>query len=195
MRWLRLYARSRQIFLSLPATVISGIAAAIPSWSGEQHSPDARSLVLALSAGIAVASTGLGGQDVRLDRTGSLSWAWIRAAHALGIGMAAVTVLLALQVTTETTTLLVIGRAACGLAGLAAIGAAVFGAAFAWAVPFAWCAVAYFVPPSGDRTVEIAAWMFQPADAAPSTWMSAALLVTGLVTYATAGPRPSVLAR
>ncbi|MGW2445762.1 hypothetical protein [Streptomyces sp. NPDC001675] len=195
MRWLFLYARSRHMPLVLLSMVLGTVTVTALAWTGVQNPADPRLPVLALTAGIGAASIGLGGQDVWLDRTAAVRWVPRRAVHTLSIGIVAGTVMMAFRAVDDTATPFVIARASSGLAGLAAIGAALCGAPHAWVTPFSWCAVAYFVPPSQEATGELVAWMIQPADSALSTWTSVVLAVTGVLAYALAGPRPLLSGR
>src|SRR5690349_22742855 len=92
-----LYARSRQVPASLAAMVISAVSvwALAPGGSGEPRDPRLPALLLA--AGVMAASTGLGGQDLELDRTAAIRWVPRRAVHVLLAGAAVAAVLPAVQ--------------------------------------------------------------------------------------------------
>ncbi|MFE6489229.1 hypothetical protein ACFVGN_40740 [Streptomyces sp. NPDC057757] len=189
-RWLTLYARSRQVPVSLAAVVISAVAVwALPRGGGD-GSGDPRLPVLVLAMGAMAASVGLGGQDLALDRTAAIRWAPRRAAHVLLAGAVVGGVLLAVQSTGEdmATTEFVV-RDSAGLMGLAALGAAVSGAQYAWTVPFAWLSYTFFAPPPTSVPTQVATWMLLPPGTAAGTWTALALTVTGTAVYAVAGPR------
>ncbi|MFJ4834472.1 hypothetical protein ACIP79_31865 [Streptomyces sp. NPDC088747] len=188
MRWLTLYARSRQVPVSLAAVLVSAVAV----WAlvrGEGPG-DPRLPVLVLAMGAMAASVGLGGQDLALDRTAAIRWAPRRAAHVLLAGAVVGGVLLAVQNTGEdmATTEFVV-RDSAGLMGLAALGAAISGAQYAWTVPFAWLSYTFFAPPPTSMPTQVATWMLLPPGTAAGTWTALALTVTGIAVYAVAGPR------
>ena len=86
MRWLTLYARSRQVPASLAAVVLSAVAVWALARNGSGGPGDPRLPVLVLAAGATAASIGLGGQDLALDRTAAIRWVPRRAAHVLLVG-------------------------------------------------------------------------------------------------------------
>jgi hypothetical protein len=177
MRWLTLYARSRQI----PMTVAAALITTFAVWS-VTDSPNPRMAALSLVAAIAVLSTGLTGQDPHLDRTAAIRWLPRRFAHAVFIAATAAALLLAF--TTDLAPASVILRDSAGLTGLAAMAAAAFGGSYAWTPPFAWFAVAAFIPPTDDTVTSVATWMFQPPDNPAATWTAAVLAVGGAAFYA-----------
>ncbi|CAM5729822.1 hypothetical protein SHIRM173S_01340 [Streptomyces hirsutus] len=129
VRWLTLYARSRQVPASLAAVVISAVAAWALARDGSGAPADPPLPVLVLAAGAMAASIGLGGQDLALDRTAAIRWVPRRAAHVLLAGAVVGTVLLAVQtmgVDMATTAFVV--RDGAGLMGLVALGAALWAA-------------------------------------------------------------------
>lgn len=69
MRWLTLYARSRQVPASLAALLIGAVAVWPLARDGSGGPGDPRLPVLVLATGAMAASVGLGGQDLALDRT------------------------------------------------------------------------------------------------------------------------------
>ena len=132
VRWLTLYARSRQVPASLAAVVISAVAVwALVARDGGGGPADPRLPVFVLVAGVTAASAGLGGQDLALDRTAAIRWRPRRAAHVLLIGMVVCAVLLAVQAMggQDLATTAFVVRDSAGLMGLAALGAVVCGAA------------------------------------------------------------------
>ncbi|MEU2081198.1 hypothetical protein ABZ569_04730 [Streptomyces albus] len=73
--------------------------------------------------------------------------------------------------------------------GLAALGAALCGAQFAWALPVAWLSFSLLLPPPESLPMRVAAWMVLPPGAAAGAWTAAALTAAGTAAYALAGPR------
>ncbi len=129
MRWLTLYARSRQVPASLAAVVISAVAVWALGRGGDEGPADPRLPVLVLAAGAMAASTGLGGQDPALDRTAAIRWVPRRAGHVLLAGAVVAAVLMAVQTMgADMATTAFVVRDAAGLMGLAALGAALLGA-------------------------------------------------------------------
>ncbi|MET8630261.1 hypothetical protein ABZW30_42250 [Kitasatospora sp. NPDC004669] len=187
MRWLTLYARSRQV----PASAGAVALVALALWALAGPGPvDLGMAVLVLTANVAAASVGLGGWDVVLERTAAIRWAPRRAAHVLLIGAFAGAALLTVQAAgvglapTE-----VVVRDSAGLIGLAALGAALCGAQFAWTLPAGWLAITLLVPTPRGTAGQVVKWMIFPSGTAASTGTAVALLVTGTVLYALAGPR------
>ncbi|MEE1764961.1 hypothetical protein [Streptomyces sp. SP18BB07] len=192
MRWLTLYARSRQVPASLAAVVIStaGVWALIAR-DGGGGPVDPRMPVFVLVAGVTATSIGLGGQDLALDRAAAIRWRPRRAAHVLLIGAVVGAVLLAVGTATDTdlaTTAFVV-RDSAGLAGLVALGAVVCGAAYAWTPAVVWLSFSVFAPPPTNVPMEVATWMMLPPGTPTATWTALALAVTGTTVYALAGPR------
>ncbi|MEW1718185.1 hypothetical protein [Streptomyces sp. NPDC093109] len=185
MRWLTLYARSRQVPASLAAVVISAVAVSALAGDGNPQL-----LLLVLAAGAMAASVGLGGQDLALDRTAAIRWAPRRAAHVLLAGAVVAGVLLTAQALGEpmAATAFIV-RDSAGLMGLAALGAVLVGAQYAWTLPFAWLSFSFFAPPPTSVPTRVAAWMLLPPGAAAGTWTALVLTVAGTAAYAAAGPR------
>ncbi|MFD5468722.1 hypothetical protein ACFWIQ_38885 [Kitasatospora sp. NPDC127059] len=188
MRWLTLYARSRQA----PASAAVILLVVLATWAlDDGRGPmDLGTTVLVLTMSVAAGSVGLGGQDAALERTAAIRWMPRRAAHVLVIGAFAGAALLALRLMgVETSPTGFVVRDAAGLAGLAALGAALFGAQLAWILPTGWLAVTVLSPPPPGTLGKVVHWMtFTPATTA-STGTAWALLVVGTVLYALAGPR------
>ncbi|CAM5241125.1 hypothetical protein GCM10010329_44960 [Streptomyces spiroverticillatus] len=193
MRWLTLYARSRQV----PATLAVLLAGAAAMWAltrafseGDGGPADPRLSALALTVAAMAVSVGLGGQDPALDRTAALAWIPRRAAHlALG-GVLAGAVLLGVQVLSgqETSVGLVV-RDAAGLMGLVGLGAAWCGRQYAWLPAFAWLAVSFVVPPSPDGATQVLTWMLSAPEAPGAAWTAGVLGAGGLVAYGVGGVR------
>ncbi|MEV4144502.1 hypothetical protein AB0J40_12585 [Amycolatopsis sp. NPDC049691] len=186
MRWVTLYARSRQV----PAAFTALLAATAGVWFLARGSWSAIPVMLALTAGTAVAATGLSGQDPDLDRTAALRWPVRRFAHLALIGLAVAGAVLAVQLLgVLTVDGSIIVRDAAGLLGLAGLAATVAGGQFGWTLPLLWAAITPFVPEDGSTTIRIVAWMLQPAETPAATWTAVALAVTGTAAYTARGGR------
>ncbi|MFF7993882.1 hypothetical protein ACFZDG_29350 [Kitasatospora xanthocidica] len=187
MKWLTLYARSRQVPGSAGAVLLVTLAV----WALVEPGPsNLGTAVLVLGAHVAAASVGLGGQDVVLERTAAIRWMPRRVAHVLLIGAVAGAALLAVQaVGTELAPTGVVVRDSAGLVGLAALGAVLCGAQLAWTLPTGWLALALLVPVPGGTVGEVLNWMVFPPGTAASGWTAWTLLATGTAAYALAGPR------
>ncbi|AXG81781.1 hypothetical protein [Streptomyces paludis] len=187
MRWLTLYARSRQVPASLAAVLISAVAVWALAGDG---GAGPQMTVLVLAMGAMAASAGLGGQDLALDRTAAIPWVPRRAAHVLLAGAVVAAVLLAVQALGEPLgTAAFIVRDSAGLMGLAALGAALAGAPYAWTLPFGWLSYTFFAPPPTGVPSQVAAWMLLPPGTPAGTWTALTLTVAGTAAYAVAGPR------
>ncbi|WP_320781547.1 hypothetical protein [Streptomyces sp. CRN 30] len=190
MRWLTLYARSRQVPASLAAVVIGTVALWAFAGDGGAEPGDPRLPALALAAGAMAASTGLGGQDPDLDRTVAIRWIPRRAAHVLLAAAVVAGVLLAVQtVGRDLATTAFVVRDSAGLMGLAALGAVVCGGQYAWTPPFAWLSYSFFAPPPTSTPTQVASWMLLPPGTAAGTWTALALTAAGTTAYALVGPR------
>ncbi|MGW6525365.1 MULTISPECIES: hypothetical protein [unclassified Streptomyces] len=190
MRWLSLYARSRQVPASLAAVLISAAAVWPLARDGSGGPGDPRLPVLVLATGVMAASIGLGGQDLALDRTAAIRWVPRRAAHVLLCGAVVGTVLLTVQSTGEdlATTAFIV-RDSAGLVGLVALGAALSGGRYAWTLPFAWLSFSFLAPPPTNAPMRVVSWMLLPPGTAEGTWTALVLAVAGTAAYAVAGPR------
>ncbi|MFE5677957.1 hypothetical protein ACFQ7B_04585 [Streptomyces erythrochromogenes] len=190
MRWLVLYARSRQV----PATLAAAVTGALAVWAlardGAVTPGDPRPAALVLTITAAAVSTGLGGQDLALDRTAAIRWWTRRTAHVLIAGTAACALPLGLRAMGDDLAATeVVVRDAAGLMGLAALGAAVCGAAYAWTLPVGWLALSSFSPPLTGVPMEVVTWMLQPPGTAASTWTALTITAAGTAAYAVTGPR------
>lgn len=190
MRWLTLYARSRQVPASLAAVLVGALAVWSLARDGGGGPGDPRLPVLVLATGAMAASVGLGGQDPALDRTAAIRWVPRRAAHVLLCGAVIGTVVLTTQAMGEdrATTAFVL-RDSAGLMGLAALGAALSGGRYAWTPPFAWLSFSFFAPPPASAPMRVASWMLLPPGTAAGTWTALVIAVAGTAAYAVAGPR------
>ncbi|MFJ5997088.1 hypothetical protein [Streptomyces sp. NPDC092370] len=190
MRWLTLYARSRQVPASLALLVFGAVAVWALTRDGGAGPGDPRAAALVLATGAMAFSIGLGGQDLALDRAAAIRWAPRRAAHVLLAGAVVAAVLLAVQTMGEDiTTAAFVVRDSAGLMGLAALGAALSGGQFGWALPFAWLSFSFFAPAPTSAPMQVATWMLLPPGTAAGTWTAVVLAVTGTTVYAFAGPR------
>ncbi|MFE4973449.1 hypothetical protein ACFRAR_15210 [Kitasatospora sp. NPDC056651] len=187
MRWLILHARSRQVPVSAAAVAL--VALALRALGGPEPA-SLGTVVLVLTANVAAASVGLGGWDPALERTAAIRWAPRRAAHVLLIGAVASAALLAVQATgARLAPAEVVIRTSAGLVGLAALGAALFGAQLAWILPTGWLGFTLLMPPPGGVVGEVVGWMVYSPSTTVSTATPWALLAAGTVVYAAAGPR------
>lgn len=191
MRWLTLYARSRQMPASLAAVVVSTVAVWALARNGGGGPGDPRPPALVLAAGAMAVSIGLSGQDLALDRTAAIRWAPRRAAHVLLAGAVIATVLLAVQAMggEDMATAAFVLRNSAGLMGLVALGATLLGGQYAWTLPFTWLAFSFFAPPPTTTPTQVATWMLLPPGTEAGTWTALALTITGTAAYAAAGPR------
>ncbi|WP_369227641.1 hypothetical protein AB5J52_45595 [Streptomyces sp. R39] len=190
MRWLTLYARSRQVPASLAAMLIGAVAVWALTRDGSAGPGDPHLAVLVLTTGAMAVSTGLGGQDLALDRTAAIRWMPRRAAHVLLAGAAVAASLLTVQImgVSVATTAFVV-RDSAGLMGLAALGAALSGGQYAWTPPFAWLSLVFFAPPPTSAPMRVAMWMLLPPGTPAGTWTALVIAVAGTTAYAVAGPR------
>ncbi|MBQ1088915.1 hypothetical protein [Streptomyces sp. B93] len=192
MRWLVLYARSRHVPATLTALVISAVGVWALTRDPGEGAGDPRLPVLFLAAGAMAASTGLGGQDLDLDRTAAIRWVPRRAAHVLLAGSVVAAVLLTVRATGGgmVPTAFVV-RDSAGLMGLAALGAALAGGQYAWTLPFAWLSLSFIAPPAASTPMGVATWMLLPPGTAAGTWTALTLVTVGTAAYAAAGPKRS----
>ncbi|MGX1474404.1 UNVERIFIED_CONTAM: hypothetical protein RKD50_003212 [Streptomyces canus] len=190
MRWLTLYARSRQVPAALAAVLIGAVTVWALARDGNAGPGDPRIPVLVLTTGTMAVSVGLGGQDPALDRTAEIRWIPRRAAHVLLAGVAVAASLLTVRTTgvSMATTAFVV-RDSAGLMGLVALGAALSGGEYAWTLPFAWLSLVFFAPPPTSAPMHVAMWMLLPSGTAAGTWTALVLTIVGSTAYAVAGPR------
>jgi hypothetical protein len=186
MRWVTLYARSRQA----PAAFTALLVATAGLWFLARGSWSPIPVMLTLMSGIAVAAIGLSGQDPDLDRTAALPWPVRRFAHLALIGLTAGGAVLAVQeLGTLTVDLSIVLRDAAGLLGLAGLAATVAGGQYGWTLPLAWAGITPFVQEDGTTTSHIVGWMVQPTGSAAATWTALALAVSGTAAYTAWGGR------
>ncbi|MCS7477427.1 hypothetical protein ACFFQW_22035 [Umezawaea endophytica] len=182
MRWLTLYARSRQIPVALASALVTTFAV----WAITDP-PNPAMAALSVVSAVGVLAIGLTGQDPHLDRTAAIRWFPRRVAHVVLIAAVASALLLAF--TTDLAPAAFVLRAGAGLAGLAALAAAAFGGQHAWTLPLGWFAISFFIPRSDEVPVHVATWLFQAPDNTPAAWTAGVLGVVGTTTYALARPR------
>nr|WP_319343632.1 hypothetical protein [Streptomyces sp. NY05-11A] len=183
----------------MPASLAMVLVSAVGVWAltrdGSAAPGGSRLPAVVLTTGAMALSIGLGGQDLDLDRSAAVRWAPRRAAHVLLGGAIVGAVLLTVQaVGRDLATTAFVARDCAGLAGLAALGAAVAGGRYAWAFPFTWLAFAFFAPPAAAGVpVKVATWMLLPAGTPAATWTAVCLAVVGTALYALAGPEALTL--
>ncbi len=123
MRWLTLYARSRQVPASFAAVVISAVAVWALAQDGGPGPVIRGWPCCVLAAGAMAASIGLGGRDLALDRTAAIRWMPRRAAHVLLTGTVVGAALLTVQTMGgDLATTAFVVRDSAGLMGLAPSG-------------------------------------------------------------------------
>ncbi|GIE77398.1 hypothetical protein Aph02nite_33480 [Actinoplanes philippinensis] len=191
MRYLALHLRSRRVLAAL-AAACGGTVLVWSVVAAFSEVPDADSTMVVLLVLLLVASSAhtLGGPDDALERTGSRRWPPLRAAHLL-IAFAVVTglVLVTLLTGARFGPAALVARDAAGLLGLAALGAAVLGAARSWFVPLAWALPVLVFPFDGDAVVvRILTWPSQPHDSGAAAVTAAVVAVAGLLAYGMRGP-------
>ena len=188
MRWLTLYARSRQVPMALGLVLAAVVAVWGLSrlWANGGPSPVFASLGLA--AGAAIAGVGLGASDVALERTAAIAWLPRRVLHVVGVAVAICVALFAVQALGEPLSPNgFIIRDSIGFAGLAALGATVAGGQAAWVLPITWFAATVLLPPSPDTAV--LTWLMQPPGTTAATITAATLAVVGTSVYGVFGTR------
>jgi hypothetical protein len=149
-------------------------------------------VALGLAAAAAIAGTTLGASDVALERTASIRWFPRRVVHALGVAVVIGAVVLATRALGEPlATNGFVLRDSLGLAGLAALGAAVTGGRYSWVPPITWFAVATMVPPGTGTGTQVLAWLLQPPGSSAAIVTAVALAAVGTGVYATFGSRRS----
>jgi hypothetical protein len=143
-------------------------------------------MVLAITA----LAPGLAGADLDLDRVAGFSWPPTRAVHLILGGSVAVGLMALALHGSPLASVGWIVRDAAGLTGLLGLGVAVLGAGRGPVLCLLWTAAAIALP-TVDRPAYwiILTWMMQPMATAAATATAVALAVTGVLSYALAGPR------
>jgi hypothetical protein len=197
MRWIILYARSRQLPAATAVLVLS--TAVLCALGRYVESPGLRLALatLAVLAGATAVGPGLAGADAALDRTAAIAWPPRRAAHLIaGIVATAAAVAAGAATTLASHTaesgggphIETIARAAVGLGGLVGLCAAVLGTGRAWLVPVAWTVLVVLNgPATGSWRVEALTWLVQPVGSTAATATAVALGVAGTIGYAIFG--------
>ncbi|MEU3645832.1 hypothetical protein AB0E59_20785 [Lentzea sp. NPDC034063] len=163
MRALLLFARSRQIPASVAVAALCCLLVHVVA-----PVADARWSALAITTAVSAFAVGLSGQDADLDATSAWPWPVYRTAHVVAI--VAVTTALVCSIAPLPFVL----RGSVGLAGLAALGAALFGGHLAWTLPFAWFTVTFFAD----------SWLLAPTGSVAAMWSAVAFGMAGTTAYA-----------
>lgn len=197
MRWLGLYLRSRGV-PAAAAVAVGAVAAAWAGWSwfSDAHTVNTRAVTLTVMLGVAAFARTLSGPDDSLERTAAFRWPVRRFVHLLVVGGLLVGLCVPTLVTdARFEPLSVVARNAAGLLGLAALGAALFGAALAWVAPLTWTVIAVmpFFDASSRFGVQVAGWLVQPAGTGGATACGVVLGVLGLAAYTWRGGPARVL--
>lgn len=187
-RWLPLYLRSRRVpraaSISLAAVGVTALL-----WSASADRPEVDPSLAALTVVLALAPLipTLASDDDALERAVALPWPPRRALHLIGAGtFVAVMLLGARAASVDFGPAWQIIRNSAGLAGLAGLGVALFGARLAWAAPIAWSAVqAMLATPDGAGWRQSLFWLVQPVGSISAGVTAAVLLLAGVVGYAT----------
>ncbi|MEV0698686.1 hypothetical protein AB0I53_12320 [Saccharopolyspora sp. NPDC050389] len=185
-----MYLRSRRVPATCAVILVSTAAVwAFGRW-GADPPVTARLVVVGLALGISAAAVGLGGADAALDRTAALRWPAWRAGHVVALAAAVGGALVAAQAIGEPLVPnLVIVRNCAGFAGLAAFGAAFFGAARAWWFPMGWALPTALPLPQDTAVMQALTWPMAETGTAAATFTATALAVLGTLTYAIRGYR------
>jgi len=133
---------------------------------------------------------GLAGAESIWIAPAAIAWPPRRAAHIIA---AAPTVTGSVTATALTGDQLApaarITRAAIGMSGVIALGAATLGVSRAWIPLLTWTLLAtLWAPPSTATGQQVLTWMIQPPGTTPSTSTALILGATGIVAYAILGP-------
>ncbi|MFE6745367.1 hypothetical protein ACFVGM_05890 [Kitasatospora purpeofusca] len=189
MRWLTLYARSRQVPAALAAVPAGAVAVSVFG-RAVGAADDPRLSVLVLAAAATALAVGLAGPDLALDRTAAVRWPPRRAAHLLGGAVLAAAVLLTARAGLGLSTdLALVVRDSAGLTGLAALGAAWCGRSCAWLPPFAALALAFVLPTGPGTLAQVLTWPMLPPGTPAATWAALVAAAVGTAVYALGGPR------
>lgn len=192
MRWLQLYIRSRR----LPAATAVLVLSTLALWALNTVSRSAIApfyLGMATALGVSAAAVTLAGADLDLDRTAAIAWLPRRTLHLTSTSAVLALVLLLTRVSDNalgsTETIL---RGVLGMAGLAALGATLFGAPLGWLLPTAALVttIALYDPSHPGNTLQqILTWSFQPDGSSPAMITAIVLGVGGTLTYSASGCR------
>jgi len=182
-----LYARARQVPVSVLLVVVAVAGLGWLAWPG--GSPQFGAFGAAV--GVAVVAAGLGGHDLALERTAAFGWPPRRAGHLVVGGAVVAVLLLAVgRVGEPLAADAFLVRDVVGLGGLAALGAVVFGARAAWALPVGWAGVTLVVPAADEHWVSrLLTWPVQPEGTTSATVTAVVLGCTGLLVHSWLGCR------
>ncbi|QFZ23301.1 hypothetical protein [Saccharothrix syringae] len=185
-RWLVLHARARRVpAATATAVVATGLVGLLAQPGG-----DPRLTSFAAAVGVAAVAVGFGGHDPELERTAAFGWPPRRAAHLLlGAALVAGLLLAVGLVADPVAPGAFVLRDVVGLAGLAALGACLFGSRAAWAPPVAWTGVTFVVPAGEDWADHLLGWPVQPAGTTAATAAAVVLGCAGLLAYSAFGCR------
>ncbi|MEU1616049.1 hypothetical protein ABZ479_01965 [Streptomyces sp. NPDC005722] len=190
-----LYLRSRR----LPGAVAAlAVLFAVSRWSADRlvdralFDPAARVPLVVLAPVLAAAVTGLSlhSRSGELDRSAPLPWWRWRAAHLLGLtGLAALWLGTAVPGDPAHFGAPAMVRGVLGFTGLAAAGAALFGARLSWLPPVVLGGAAFLAAPrTPGGAAAVWAWSMQPG-AQPAAWATAVVLfAAGAALVAVRGP-------
>jgi hypothetical protein len=169
-----------------------GCAAGLWALGRQINDPYRHSQLVLLFTVLAITALapGLAGADLDLDRVAGFSWPPRRAVHLI-VGGALAVGLLALAVRgSPLTSIDWAVRDGAGVTGLLGWGAVALGAGRGPVLCLLWTAAGIALP-TLDRPAYwvILTWMMQPADSISATVTAVVLAVSGVLTYAVAGPR------
>jgi hypothetical protein len=192
MRLLALYSNSRRLPVTALAALLGAIALDLAGWVFWQGHAGVDSMSFAITLGIAAASAGLVGADVTLERTASLRWWPRRAAHLIGLGIVVAGFALAAtgMLRSPAVPVEVVIRDVAGQAGLAGLGAVLFGGSFGW-VPAVLAMVLPYLPiidPSTPLGMGLT-WLIQPSQSTTANLTGFIVAGAGLLAYTVLGCR------
>ncbi|MDR7327288.1 hypothetical protein ACH45F_08065 [Catenuloplanes sp. NPDC020197] len=149
--------------------------------------------VLAVALALAPLMPTLAGNDAALEATAALPWPPRRLAHLIACGAVVTGLLYAARLGgADFGPAGQIVRNVAGLAGVAGLAAALFGAGPGWQAPVVVAAVQALGAPGGQAWRQVAYWMTQPAGNRPAAVTAVVLLLAGLTAYAVrGGPTPA----
>lgn len=193
MRWLTLYARSRR----LPLAMLISAGAVALTWGGWGLFTDRREInqnlaVLTVLLALAPLIPTMAGDDASLESGVALNWPPRRALHVIAFAAVTSVPLLASAATGAWFGPAgVLLRDVAALAGLIALGVALFGIRMSWQLPVCWTVLQMLfgnLAEAGWR--EAPFLLFQPASSKPAAAAAIALFVLGVLVYAwRVGPR------
>ena len=187
-RLLALYLRSRHVPIAVPAAIVAAAVLAVLGDNPQNPLETVDFAVLALALGFSVVGNGFAGADETLERTASIRWPVWRTAHALIVSA----LLFGAVALVSHAPIGLVLRDATGLAGLATLAAALFGAQLSWTLPIVWAGVAAMVPPlPAEPLLALITWPAQQPGNAGAAVVAVVLGVVGVVGYAVGGTHQS----